>query len=249
MKRRCLRDVQTAVDYAKSLQTGFCVMNILIVEDDTENGRYLERGLQEAGWQTVWHNNPQAAMLTLSGRVFDVIVLDRMLPGMDGVDALRLMRGANITTPVLMLTARTSIADRVEGLEAGADDYLIKPFAMSELIARLKIIARRPKKEIAKGAITLHDLTLDRMKRTAQRGDLLLDLSPLEFRLLECLMLHPGQVMTRTILLEQVWGYRFDPKSSLVQTHMSRLRAKVDKPFDVDLIRTIRGAGYAIDAP
>lgn len=224
-------------------------MNILIVEDDPENGQYLERGLREAGWDTVWHDTPQAAMLTLSGRVFDAIILDRMLPGMDGVDALRLMRGANVTTPVLMLTARTSIADRVEGLDAGADDYLIKPFALSELIARIKIIARRPPKETITEAITIHDLTLNRMKRTAHRAGALLDLSPLEFRLLECLMLHPAQVMTRSILLEQIWGYRFDPKTSLVQTHMSRLRAKVDKPFDLELIRTVRGSGYVLEAP
>ena len=223
-------------------------MNILIIEDDAENGRYLERGLRETGRQTVWHDTPQAAMLTLSGRVFDANILDRMLPGMDGVDALRLMRAANVTTPVLMLTARTSIADRVEGLEAGADDYLIKPFALSELIARIKIIARRPPKEPKTEAIVMHDLTLDRMKRTAHRDGVLLDLSPLEFRLLECLMLHPGEVMTRSILLEQVWGYRFDPKTSLVQTHMSRLRAKVDKPFDVELIRTVRGSGYVLGA-
>lgn len=223
-------------------------MNILIIEDDAENGRYLERGLREAGWDPVWHDTPQAAMLTLSGRVFDAIILDRMLPGMDGLDALRLMRGANVTTPVLMLTARTSIADRVEGLEAGADDYLIKPFALSELIARLKIIARRPPKESKTEAIMVADLKLDRMKRTALRGDVLLDLSPLEFRLLEALMLHQDEVMTRSILLEQVWGYRFDPKTSLVQTHMSRLRAKVDKPFEVELIRTVRGAGYVLSA-
>ncbi|MDX8347215.1 response regulator transcription factor [Cognatiyoonia sp. IB215446] len=224
-------------------------MNVLIIEDDTETGSYLQRGLREAGWDVVWHDTPQAAMLTLSGRTFDAIVLDRMLPGMDGVDALRLMRGANITTPVLMLTARTRIADRVEGLEAGADDYLIKPFALSELMARLKIIARRPQQRVKTETLALHDLTMDRLQRVVHRGDVALDLSPLEYRLLECLMLHPGQVMTRTILLEQVWGYRFDPKTSLVQTHMSRLRAKVDKPFDVELIRTVRGAGYVIDAP
>ncbi|MDX8351544.1 response regulator transcription factor [Cognatiyoonia sp. IB215182] len=224
-------------------------MNILIIEDDTETGTYLQRGLREAGWDVVWHDTPQAAMLALSGRAFDAIVLDRMLPGMDGIDALRLMRGANITTPVLMLTARTRIADRVEGLEAGADDYLIKPFALSELMARLKIIARRPQQPVKTETIVLHDLTMDRLQRLVHRGDAALDLSPLEYRLLECLMLHPGQVMTRTILLEQVWGYRFDPKTSLVQTHMSRLRAKVDKPFDVELIRTVRGAGYVIDAP
>ncbi len=223
-------------------------MNVLIIEDDAETGQYLERGLREAGWKPQWHDTPQAGMMALSSHSFDVIVLDRMLPGMDGVDALKLMRGANIATPVLMLTARTSIDDRVEGLEAGADDYLLKPFAMSELIARLKIIARRPKAVVDETVFTLGPLVLDRVKRTAHRGEALLDLSPLEFKLLDYLMQHEGEVVTRTILLEKVWGYRFDPKTSLVQTHMSRLRAKVDKPFDAEMIRTVRGSGYVISA-
>jgi len=223
-------------------------MNILIIEDDTETGQYLERGLRETGWQTDWHTTPQAGILALSTRDYDAVILDRMLPGMDGVDALRLIRGAHMTTPVLMLTARTSIDDRVEGLEAGADDYLLKPFALSELIARLKIIARRPQQVVAQTALQIEDLILDRVKHTVKRGQHLLDLSPLEFRLLEFLMLHKDQVITRTILLEKVWGYRFDPKTSLVQTHLSRLRAKVDKPFDTELIRTVRGSGYAIGA-
>lgn len=221
-------------------------MNILIIEDDAETGQYLERGLREAGWQTDWHDNPQSGILALSSRDYDAIILDRMLPGMDGVDALKLIRGAQVTTPVLMLTARTSIDDRVEGLEAGADDYLLKPFALSELIARLKIISRRPARVAEETTLAIADLTLDRVKRVANRQGQPLDLSPLGFRLLEFLMQHPGQVMTRTILLEKVWGYRFDPKTSLVQTHMSRLRAKVDKPFEIELIRTVRGSGYVI---
>lgn len=223
-------------------------MHVLIIEDDAETGQYLERGLQEAGWQTQWHDTPQAGILALSSHRFDAVILDRMLPGMDGVDALRLIRGAQVDTPVLMLTARTSIDDRVEGLEAGADDYLLKPFALSELIARLKIIARRPKAVVADTELTLGDLTLDRVQRRVHRGDVLLDLSPLEFKLLDYLMQHPGEVVTRTILLEKVWGYRFDPKTSLVQTHMSRLRAKLDKPFETEMIRTVRGSGYVISA-
>jgi len=224
-------------------------MKILIVEDDVETATYVSRGLREAGWDVTWHDAPQQAMLTLAGRSFDAIILDRMLPGMDGVDALRLMRGAKITTPVLMLTARSGLEDRVEGLEAGADDYLTKPFAMSELIARIKSIARRPPMAVEATNLQLGDLRLDRIARQAVRGADTLDLSPLEFRLLEYLIQHPAEVVTRSMLLEKVWGYRFDPKTSLVQTHMSRLRAKVDKPYDQEMIRTVRGAGYVIDAP
>lgn len=224
-------------------------MHVLIIEDDTETGQYLERGLREAGWDTQWHSDPQAGILALSSHAFDVIVLDRMLPGMDGVDALKLMRAANVVTPVLMLTARTSIDDRVEGLEAGADDYLLKPFAMSELIARLKIISRRPQAAPVQTTVTLGPVVLDQIKHTAQRDGQMLDLSPIEFKLLDYLMQHPDAVVTRTILLEKVWGYRFDPKTSLVQTHMSRLRSKVDKPFDAEMIRTVRGSGYVISAP
>lgn len=223
-------------------------MNVLIIEDDAETGQYLERGLREAGWTPDWHDTPQAGILAISQGDYDAVILDRMLPGMDGVDALRLIRGANVTTPVLMLTARTSIDDRVEGLEAGADDYLLKPFALSELMARLKIIARRSPRVAEDTLRAVADLTLDRVKRTATRAGQDLDLSPIEFKLLDFLMQHEGEVATRTILLEKVWGYRFDPKTSLVQTHMSRLRTKVDKPFDVELIRTVRGSGYVLSA-
>lgn len=222
-------------------------MHVLIIEDDTETGQFLERGLKEAGWTTQWHDTAQAGILALSTHSFDCVILDRMLPGMDGIDALRLIRGANVTTPVLILTARTSIEDRVEGLEAGADDYLLKPFALSELIARLKIISRRSPGPAAPAAhLSVADLTLDRIQRSAKRAGQPLDLSPLEFKLLDYLMEHAGEVVTRTILLEKVWGYRFDPKTSLVHTHMSRLRTKVDKPFGSELIRTVRGSGYVL---
>ena len=188
-------------------------------------------------------------VVLLELRLTPFIVLDRMLPGMDGLDVLRLLRGAKVRVPVLMLTAMSGLEDKVEGLEAGADDYLAKPFALSELIARLKSLARRPPLVSDIQELTLGDLRIDRMSRKATRGVEVLDLSPLEFRLLEYLLQHPGEVVTRSMLLERVWGYHFDPKTSLVQTHMSRLRAKVDKPFDHEMIRTVRGAGNLIDAP
>ena len=224
-------------------------MRVLVVEDDEETASYISRGLKEQGWNVEWHSTPQSALLAVGGSAFDAIVLDRMLPGMDGIDALRLLRGAKVTVPVLMLTAMAGLEDRVEGLDAGADDYLTKPFALSELVARLKSLARRPPMAVEASDLRLGDLHLDRMTRQVTRAGDVLDVSPLEFRLLEYLIQHPGEVVTRSMLLEKVWGYRFDPKTSLVQTHMSRLRAKVDKPYDHEMIRTVRGAGYVIDAP
>ena len=221
----------------------------MVVEDDAETRDYLARGLGEAGFAVTAFAEPRAAMLDLAAHSYDAIVLDRMMPGMDGIDVLKLMRGAQITTPVIMLTARSAIDDRVAGLEAGADDYLVKPFALSELVARLKTIARRPAMAEPEADLTLGDIRLDRLKREATRAGELLDLSPLEFKLLEFMLQNPGTVVTKTMLLEKVWGYRFDPKTSLVQTHMSRLRAKVDKPFEHEMIRTVRGSGYVIDAP
>ncbi|MEL6691097.1 MAG: response regulator transcription factor [Pseudomonadota bacterium] len=223
-------------------------MKLMVVEDDAETRDYLARGLGEAGFAVTAFAEPRAAMLDLAAHSYDAIVLDRMMPGMDGIDVLKLMRGAQITTPVIMLTARSAIDDRVAGLEAGADDYLVKPFALSELVARLKTIARRPAMAEPEADLTLGDIRLDRLKREATRAGELLDLSPLEFKLLEFMLQNPGTVVTKTMLLEKVWGYRFDPKTSLVQTHMSRLRAKVDKPFEHEMIRTVRGSGYVIDA-
>jgi len=166
---------------------------------------------------------------------------------MDGIDALKLLRGAGVATPVLMLTARSGIDDRVEGLDAGADDYLVKPYAMSELLARLRSLTRRPApKAVEETRLSVGDLSLDRLSRQVMRAGQGLELSPLEFKLLDCLMAQPGVVATRTMLLEKVWGYNFDPQTSLVQTHMSRLRAKVDKGFEVEMITTVRGVGYVL---
>ena len=224
-------------------------MQVLVIEDDAETREFLTRGLSEAGWDVTVHDNPQPALLDLGARRFDVIILDRMMSGMDGLSALKLMRGAKVTTPVILLTAMSGIDDRVEGLESGADDYLVKPFALSELIARIKSIARRPEIVEEVNERRLGPLHIDRLTRQARRGDAALDLSPIEFKLLDVIVEHAGEVVTRSMLLEKVWGYRFDPKTSLVQTHMSRLRAKLDKPFDTEMIRTVHGSGYMIHAP
>ena len=221
-------------------------MHVLVIEDNQETADYITRGLGEAGWTTEHFADAQSALLAAGAPQVGAIVLDRMLPGMDGIDALKLLRGAGVATPVLMLTAMSRIEDRVDGLEAGADDYLVKPFALSELIARLKSLARRPTLQKEKTRLEVGDLVLDRVAHEARRGDHVLDLSPLEFKLLDCLMDHREEVVTKTMLLEKVWGYRFDPKTSLVQTHMSRLRAKVDKGFETEMISTVRGAGYVI---
>ncbi len=221
-------------------------MRVLLVEDDAETAQFVRQALSELGWAVDWHATPQKALLQVGGGGYDCMILDRMLPGMDGIDALRLLRGAGVDLPVLMLTARGGLEDRVAGLEAGADDYLPKPFATSELVARIRSLTRRRGAPAEAPVLQVADLRLDRMTRTVSRAGQPLDLSPLEFKLLACLMAQPGAVVTRTMLLEQVWGYSFDPKTSLVQTHMSRLRAKVDKPFATDLIETVRGSGYIL---
>ncbi|MEO0664767.1 MAG: response regulator transcription factor [Pseudomonadota bacterium] len=223
-------------------------MRVLVIEDDAETRLFLERGLSEQGWTVTCHSAPKEALLELGAKEFDVVILDWMLPGMAGIDVLKLLRGATLQVPVIMLTARSSIEDRVAGLEAGADDYLAKPFAIIELIARIKSIARRPQISAQETVLTAGTLSLDRARRIAKRGEDVLDLSPLEFRLLDVMMEHEGRVVTRSMLLELVWGYRFDPKTSLVQTHMSRLRTKLDKPYDTELIQTVRGSGYSLNA-
>ncbi len=223
-------------------------MKVMLIEDDRETAEFIQRSLTEQNWTVTWCPAPKEGILQLGAGAFDCVILDRMLPEMDGLSVLQILRGAGIDTPVLMLTALGGLDDRVTGLEAGADDYLGKPFAMSELVARLRSIARRQPRQTQETMFELADLTVDRVKRQAQRGGQTLDLSPLEFKLLDCLLCHRGAVVTRTMLLEKVWGYSFDPKTSLVQTHMSRLRAKVDKPFPAELIQTVRGAGYIIDA-
>jgi len=224
-------------------------MKVMIIEDDAETRAFLRRGLTEVGWDVTEFDSPEPALMDIGTRSFDAIILDRMMPGMDGLSALKLIRGAKVTTPVILLTAMSSIEDRVEGLENGADDYLVKPFAISELIARIKSIARRPDIVEEVRERRLGPLHIDRLQRLARRGETILDLSPIEYKILDVMVAHQGEVITRSMLLEKVWGYRFDPKTSLVQTHVSRLRAKLDKPFDHDMIRTVHGSGYSIHDP
>ncbi len=225
-------------------------MRILMVEDNQETVAFTSRGLEEAGDIVTVATSAQEGLLTAATHLFDVIIFDRLLPGMDGLDAVRVLRQSGVDTPILMLTALDGIDDRVTGLEAGADDYLTKPFAFAELYARLRALARRqPLAEAESTRVVVGDLVMERTTQVVTRADVRLELLPREYRILEYLMLNEGQLVTRTMLLEKVWGYRFDPKTSLVQTHLSRLRAKVDRPFDTELIRTVRGAGYVLSAP
>lgn len=221
-------------------------MHVLIVEDDLETGDFLTRGLNEAGETAEHVSTVDEALLLAPQQRFDAIVFDRLLPGMDGIDAVRVLRKANVETPIIMLTALSGIDDRVAGLEAGADDYMVKPFAFSELYARLQALLRRQPLTAEVTTLKVSDLVLDRTTQAVTRAGEPIELARREYKILELLMQNVGQVVTRTMLLERVWGYGFDPRTSIVQTHVSRLRAKIDKPYGVELIRTVRGSGYVI---
>lgn len=224
-------------------------MRILIVEDDVETNHFISTGLSQAGHQVTSSIDGRDGLFHATGGEFDVIVADRMLPGIDGLALLKALRAAGDMTPVLMLTAIAGITDRVEGLDAGADDYLVKPFAFSELAARLNALGRRP--AAARGTphvITVRDIRLDLHRRTVERDGCRITLQPREFALLAELMRNPGRVMTRTMLLERVWDFDFDPKTNIVETHLSRLRTKLNAGFEEDAIETIRGAGYMLRA-
>ncbi|MEM6676629.1 MAG: response regulator transcription factor [Pseudomonadota bacterium] len=224
-------------------------MRVLLVEDNAETAAFVVQGLSENGAAVEHRRTARDGLLAATDGDLDVIIFDRMLPGMDGLDAIRLLRASGVETPILILSARSGIDERVDGLSGGADDYLVKPFAFEELYARLKALHRRPPLAVEAAELAIDDLHLNRLTRTVMRGSTALELSPREFRILEYLMLNEGRVVTRTMLLERIWGYRFDPKTSLVHTHMSRLRGKVDRGFSVELIRTVRGSGYVIAAP
>jgi two-component system OmpR family response regulator len=224
-------------------------MKILIVEDDAETADYLAGGLRELGHTVDVARNGRDGLFLAAGEPYDVAVVDRMLPQLDGLAMVKTLRGAGVKVPVLFLTAVGGIDDRVQGLEAGADDYLIKPFAFAEVVARLNALGRRPPIAEAQTVFTVCDLELDVVRRSVTRGGKRIELQPQEFKLLEYLMRHSGQVVTRTMLLEHVWDFHFDPRTTIVETHVSRLRAKVDRDFGVELIHTIRGAGYCLREP
>ena len=221
-------------------------MKLLVAEDDTETRRYLERGLREAGHAVTLAVNGRDALFLATGEQYDAIVLDRMLPVMDGLSVLKSLRAIGIATPVLMLTALSRVEDRVDGLDAGADDYLGKPFAFSELTARLNALGRRPVALGGETMLRVGALEVNLLKREVRREGRPIDIQPREFALLEELMRAEGRIVTRTMLLERVWNFHFDPKTNIVETHVSRLRGKLNAGFDRDVIRTVRGAGYAI---
>ena len=224
-------------------------MRILLIEDDTTAADYAAKGLSESGHICDVLSDGTDGLFQATRETYDVIVVDRMLPGLDGLSMVRALRAAGVKTPVLFLTALGGIDDRVDGLEAGGDDYLTKPFAFAELLARLNALARRPPVQVVKTVLLVADLELDLMTRVARRGGQVIELLPKEFTLLEVLMRNEGRIVTRTMLLERVWDFHFDPKTSVVETHISRLRAKIDKPFVVALLHTVKSAGYSIHAP
>lgn len=223
-------------------------MKLLVVEDDTTTSTYIARGLREEGHAVDVVADGRDGLVQATTGQYDVLILDRMLPELDGLTLLKTLRGAGNTTPVLLLTAMGAVEDRIDGLNAGADDYLVKPFAFGELSARVNALARRPQALEQETVLRAGDLTMDLISRRVTRAGQEIDLLPREFALLEHLLRRKGRVQTRTMLLEAVWDISFDPMTNVVETHISRLRAKVDRPFETELIQTVRGAGYRIDA-
>lgn len=223
-------------------------MKLLVIEDDETTANYIARGLREEGHTVDLFLDGKAGLIAATSGGYDVAVIDRMLPQVDGLSLVKTMRGAGNMTPVLFLTAMGSVEDRIDGLNAGADDYLVKPFAFGELSARVQALARRPQAVEQETVLRAADLEMNLITRAVTRAGQTLDLLPREFALLEHLLRRKGRVQTRTMLLEQVWDLSFDPMTNVVETHISRLRAKVDKPFERDLIETVRGAGYRIAA-
>jgi len=223
-------------------------MRILVIEDDLEAQRYLVQGLKEAGHVVDDAADGDIGLTLALSRPYDIAIVDRMLPKMDGLKLVEEIREHGNSTPVLFLSALTEVDDRVKGLKAGGDDYLTKPYAFVELLARLDALMRRRHPAAVKTRLQVGDLELDLLTRQAKRGTSNIDLQPREFRLLEYLMRHAGQVVTRTMLLESVWEYHFDPQTNVIDVHISRLRAKIDKGYDMPLLHTVRGAGYMIRA-
>jgi two-component system OmpR family response regulator len=223
-------------------------MRILLIEDDTEVAAYIDKGLSESGHTVDQAQDGKNGLVLATTEDYDVMIIDRMLPGVDGLTIVKSVRAADIPTPILILSALGEVDDRIEGLKAGADDYLTKPFAFSELDARLEVLQRRSTASLNMDThLRVGDLELDQLSRTATRAGQVIELQPREYRLLEYLMRHAGQVVTRTMLLEHVWDYHFDPQTNVIDVHISRLRGKIDKGHATALLHTVRGAGYMIN--
>ena len=223
-------------------------MRLLLIEDDTEVASYLSKGLREEGFVVDQAHDGQQGLFLATSEEYDFMIIDRMLPALDGLVIVKSIRAAGISTPVLILSALGEVDDRVEGLQAGADDYLIKPFAFSELLARIQALQRRS--TVSTASITelrVGDLRLDLLSHTATREDTVIELQPREFSMLEYLMRNAGHVVTRTMLLENVWDYQFDPQTNVIDVLISRLRSKIDTGFSSSLLHTVRGSGYMIN--
>lgn len=223
-------------------------MKILVIEDDNETAEYVAKGLRERGHTADIAADGFDGLFLAKESTYDILVLDRMLPKLDGLSILKTLRESGIKTPVLFLTAMGSIEDRVKGLESGGDDYLVKPFAFSELYARVISLARRPPLNEVQTKLVVGGLEIDLINRTVLRNGTSIELQPTEFRLLEYLMRNAGRIVTRTMLLEAVWQFNFDPKTNIVETHISRLRSKIEKGFEHEMLKTVRGSGYKLDA-
>jgi two-component system, OmpR family, response regulator len=223
-------------------------MKVLLIEDDVKTAAYVKRGLEEHGHVVDSAGNGRDGLFLAAGEGYDVMIVDRMLPGLDGLGIVKAARAAGVTTPVLFLTTMGGIEDRVEGLEVG-DDYLVKPFAFAELMARINALARRPAIAQVPTVLRVADLEMDLIGRKVRRAGREIELQPREFRLLEYLMRNAGRVLTRTMLLEHVWEFHFEPRTNIVETHISRLRSKIDRGFDAELLETVRGSGYVLRAP
>jgi two-component system, OmpR family, response regulator len=221
-------------------------MRLLIIEDDREGSDYIARAFREVGHVADQARDGEEGLAFAIDRQYDVLIVDRMLPKLDGLTVIGQLRARNIDTPVLILSALGQVDDRVKGLRAGGDDYLPKPYSFSELLARVEVLARRRGGRGEETVYRVADLELDRLSHRVKRGNHEIDLQPREFRLLEYLMKHAGQVVTRTMLLENVWDYHFDPQTNVIDVHISRLRSKIDKGFALPLLHTVRGAGYVI---
>lgn len=223
-------------------------MRILLVEDDAEAADYIAQGLRDEGHELHITPDGRSGLFRATGEDWDLLIIDRMLPGLEGLTLTRTLRTGGIATPVLFLTALGGIDDRVTGLNAGGDDYLVKPFALAELIARVAALGRRPQRTAPETLLRVADLEVDLLARVVRRAGELIDLQPREYELLEFLIKHADQVVTRTMLLESVWGFHFDPHTNFVESHISRLRSKINNGRP-DLIETVRGSGYRLRAP
>ncbi len=222
-------------------------MRILIIEDDVEAAEAMVRGLSDNGYDCIHAADGALGLAAAQKRGFDVLIVDRMMPKLNGVQVVETLRREGDATPVLFLSALGEVSDRVDGLQAGADDYLVKPYAFAELIARVEALSRRRETGAVATTLKVGDLEMNLIARTVHRGETEIDLQPREFQLLEFMMRHAGQSVTRTMLLEKVWEYHFDPQTNVIDVHISRLRSKIDKGFERQMLQTVRGAGYRLD--